>query len=57
MKRYRATKACSEILSDASGPLVITMSSGSIIAANLNVVKMLEKQQKQAEIKKLRGEY
>jgi len=34
-------------LPDASGPLVITMPSGSITAANSSVAKVLEKQQKQ----------
>jgi len=48
---------CSECFPDASGPLVIKMPSGSITAANSNVVKVLEKQQKQAETKKLCGEY
>jgi len=48
---------CSECLPDASGPLAITMPSGSITAANSSVVKVLEKQQKQAETKKLHGEY
>jgi len=40
---------CSECLPDTSGPLAITMPSGSITAANSSLVKMLEKQQKQAE--------
>jgi len=35
-------------LPDASGPLAITMPSGSITATNSSVVKVLEKQQKQA---------
>ena len=39
-------------LPDASDPLAITMPSGSITATNSNVVKMLEKQQKQVETKK-----
>jgi len=43
-------------LPDASGPLVITMPSGSIAAGNSSVAKVLEKQQKQAETKKLHGE-
>jgi len=42
---------------DSSGPLAITMPSGSITAANSSVAKMLEKQQKQAETKRLCGEY
>jgi len=39
---------CLECFPDASGPLAITMLSGSITAANSSVVKVLEKQQKQA---------
>jgi len=38
-------------LPDASGPLAITMPSGSITAVNSNVAKVLEKQQEQAETK------
>jgi len=49
--------ACSECLPDASGPLAITMPSGSITATNSSVAKLLEKQQKQAETKNLHGEY
>ena len=52
VKRNPATKTCSEYLPDPSGPLAITMPSGSITVANSNVVKMLEKQQKQVETKK-----
>jgi len=48
---------CSECLPDVSGPLAITMSSSSITAANSSVAKVLEKQQKQAETKKLHDEY
>jgi len=38
-------------LPNASGPLAITMPSGSITATNSSVAKVLEKQQKQAETK------
>jgi len=41
-------------LPDASGPLAITMPSDSITAANSSVMKVLEKQKKQAETKKAR---
>jgi len=44
---------CSECLPDSSGPLAITMLSGSINATNSSVAKVLEKQQKQAETKRL----
>jgi len=37
---------CSECLPDTSGPLVITMPSGSITATSSSVAKVLEKQQK-----------
>jgi len=57
LKQSDTMNTCSECLLNASGPLVITMSSGSITAANSSVVKVLEKQQKQAETKKSRGEY
>ena len=52
-------KTYSECLPDASGPLTITMPSGSITAANSSVTKVLQKQQKQAETKRPRtsGEY
>jgi len=46
-----------ECLPDASGPLVIEIPSGSITAANSSVVKVLEKQQKQAETKRPHGKY
>jgi len=46
-----------ECLPDASGSLVIEMPSGSITATNSSVAKVLEKQQKQAKTKRLRGEY
>jgi len=42
---------CSECLPVASSPLVIKMPSVFITATNSNVVKVLEKQQKQAETK------
>jgi len=48
---------CSDCLPNASGSLAITMSSGFITATNSSVVKVLEKQQKQAETKRPRGEY
>jgi len=48
LKRCDTTNTCLECLPDASGPLAITMSSGSITAANSSVAKVLEKQQKQA---------
>jgi len=51
LKRRDTTNTCSECLPDASGPLAITMPSGSITTANSSLVKMLEKQQKQAETK------
>jgi len=41
-------------LPDASGPLAITMPSDSITATNSSVVKVLEKQKKQAKTKKAR---
>jgi len=44
-------------LPDASGPLAITMPSGSITATNSSAAKVLEKQQKQAEIKRPHGQY
>jgi len=44
-------------LPDASGPLAITMPSGSITAANSSVVEVLEKQQKQAETERPHGQY
>jgi len=57
LKRHDTTNTCSECLPDASGPLAITLPSGSITAANSSVAKVLEKQQKQAETKKTCGEY
>jgi len=42
LKRSNTTNTCSECLPDASGPLAITMPSGSITAANLSVEKVLE---------------
>jgi len=60
LKQHDTTKTCSECLPDASGPLVITIPSGSITAANSSVLKMLEKQcreQKQVETKKPHCEY
>ena len=53
LKWLDTTKTISECLPDASGPLVITMPSGSITAANSTVVKVLE----HPETKKRRGEY
>ena len=51
LKRQDTTKTYSECLPDASSPLqlAITMPSGSITVANSSVMKVLEKQQKQAE--------
>jgi len=57
LKQHDTTNTCSKCLPDASGPLAITMPSGSITADNSSVAKVLEKQQKQAETKKLCGEY
>ena len=44
LKQRDTTKTYSECLPDASGPLAITMPSGSITAANSSVTKVLEKQ-------------
>jgi len=44
LKQHNTTKTCSECLPDASGPLAITIPSGSITAANSSVLKVLEKQ-------------
>jgi len=57
LKRRDITNTYSECLLDASGPLAITIPSGSITSANSSVAKVLEKQHKQAEIKRLRGQY
>ena len=57
LKQRNTMKTCSECLPDTSDPLVITMPSGSISATNWSVAKVLEKQQWQAETKKLCGEY
>jgi len=57
LKRHDITNTCSECLPDASGPLAITMPSGSITTTNSSVVKVLEKQQKQVETKRMCGEY
>jgi len=57
LKQHNTTNTCSECLPDSSGPLAITMLSGSITATNLSVAKVLEKQQKQAETKRPYGEY
>jgi len=57
LKRCDTMNTCSECLPDSSGLLAITMPSGSITAANSNVVKVLEKQQKQVEAKMPCGEY
>jgi len=51
LKQCNTMNTCSECLPDSSGPLAITIPSGSIIATNSSIVKMLEKQQKQAETK------
>ena len=53
LKRRNTSKPSSECLSDPSGPLAITMPSGSITAANSSVAKVLE----HPETRKLRGEY
>ena len=42
LKRRDTSKTSSECLPDPSGPLVITMPSGSITAANPSVAKVLE---------------
>jgi len=52
LKRHNTMKTS---LPDASGPLAITMPSGSITVANL--VKCCESAWKAAETKKLHGEY
>jgi len=48
LKQCDTINTCLECLPDASGPLAITMPSGSITATNSSVAKVLEKQQKQA---------
>ena len=53
LKRHNTTKTSSECLPDASGPLAITMPSGSITATNSSVAKVLE----HPETRKQRGEY
>jgi len=57
LKWHDTTNTFSEFLPDSSGLLAITMPSGSITVANSSVVKVLEKQQKQAEPKRPHGEY
>jgi len=57
LKQRNITNTCSECLLDASGPLVITMPSGSITVTNSSVAKVLEKQQKQSETKRPHGQY
>jgi len=57
LERRDTLHTCSECLPDSSGLLAITIPSGSITAANSSVVKVLEKQQKQAETKRPCGEY
>jgi len=44
LKQHDTMNTHSECLHDASGPLAITMPSGSITATNSNVAKVLEKQ-------------
>ena len=53
LKRHNTAKTSSECLPDASGPLAITMLSGSITATNSSVAKVLQ----HPETRKQRGEY
>jgi len=50
LKQHNTTKTRSECLPAASGPLVITIPSGSITAADSSVAKVLEIQLKQKAV-------